>query len=365
MASGPVAPVHVIVGEDSYLAEEALERILAAAIGAGDRADSLSVLYGDEVGNRGWERVANAARAGSLFATRRAVVVRRADLIKGPKGDEAEAASPAAEDGRRKPRKSDVDPAVEPVLSYLAEPAPDATLVLMAAKPDRRRLPWSRLCKEGQVHPADPLKGRSLRAYVEEDLRRRGLRLTGDAVVALVDEVGQDLRRLIGEVEKLEAWAGTEKKAALSADEVLDVLGRGMARPLYLLADCVTARDLPGAVERVQELLEADEDEFRFKIVATVHRALRQVRAARALKERRAPRQEIGAALLPPNMQFKLDALLGAAGRWTDEDLRDAFSAVDRADRRMKRGSDAATTIVAALAEACRSATGATSRRGR
>lgn len=358
-APGPAGPVHVIVGEDSYLAEEALERVLAGAIG-GDRAEALTVLYGDEVGNK-WERVVNAARAGSLFATRRAVVVRRADLIKGPRGEEAEDAA----EGRRRARKPDEDPAVEPILSYLADPAPDATLVLLAAKPDRRRLPWSRLCKEGQVHAAEPLKGRFLRGYVEEDLRRRGLRMTGDAVSALIDEVGQDLRRLIGEVEKLEAWAATEKKAALSVDEVLDVLGRGMARPLYLLADRVAARDLPGAVERVQELLEADPDEFQFKIVATVHRSLRQVRAARALRERRLPGREIGARLLPPNMQFKLDSLLAAAGRWTDDDLGHALVALDVADRRMKRGADAATTLVAALAEACRSGSGATSRRGR
>jgi DNA polymerase-3 subunit delta len=362
-AAGPDAPVHVIVGEDSYLAEEALERILASAIG-GDRAEALTVVYGDEVGNR-WERVVNAARAGSLFATRRAVVVRRADLIKAARSDEGEEGpAPAPEEGRRK-RKPDGDPAVEPILAYLAEPAPDATLVLMAARPDRRRLPWSRLCKEGRVHAAEPLKGRFLRSYVEEDLRRRRLRLTGEAVAALIDEVGQDLRRLVGEVEKLEAWAGGEAKAALSADEVLDVLGRGMARPLYLLADCLAARDLAGAVERTQELLEADEDEFRFKIVATLHRTLRQVRAARALKERRVPARDIGAQLLPPNMQFKLDALVAAAGRWSDDDLREALSAVDRADRRMKRGSNAATTIVAALAEACRGRVAATSRRGR
>ncbi len=369
-APGRPAPVHVVLGEDTYLAEEALERILADAIGD-DRAEGLTVLYGDELkATEAWERVVNEARAGSLFASRRAVVVRRADAIKTPKADEsAEGAVATAEgegDGpRKKPRKPEDDVAIRPILRYLEEPAVDATLVLLAAKPDRRRLPWSRICKDAQAHAADPLKGRALRAYVEEDLRRRGLRLTGDAATALIDEVGQDLRRLIGEVEKLEAWAVGEKKAALSEDEVLDVLGRGMARPLYLLADCVAARDVTGSVERVRELLDVDAEEFRFKIVATVHRSLRQVRAARALRARRMPPREIGQALLPANMQFKLESLIAAASRWTDEELRRALVSLDRADRRMKRGSDAATALVAALAEACRSGTGATSRRGR
>jgi DNA polymerase-3 subunit delta len=249
------------------------------------------------------------------------------------------------------------------VLRYLEDPAPDVTLVLLAARPDRRRNPWKRLCTEGALHLAEPMKRAALRSYVEEHLRRRVLRLTADAVSALVDEVGQDLRRLMGEVDKLEAWAAGEKKPSLSADDVLEVLGRGMARPLYLLADAVAARDLAVTMERTEELLTGGEEGLR--ILATAHRSLRQVRAARALRERRAPRQEIAARLLPPHMQFKLDALLAAAGRWSDVELRAAMAALDRADRRMKKGSDAATALVAALAEACRGGTGATSRRGR
>ena len=46
-------PIQAIVGEDTYLAEEALERVLAAAIGA-DREEALQVLYGDEAK---WEDV--------------------------------------------------------------------------------------------------------------------------------------------------------------------------------------------------------------------------------------------------------------------------------------------------------------------
>ena len=42
-AEGGAGPVHLVLGEDSYLAEEALERILADAIGD-DRTDALTVL---------------------------------------------------------------------------------------------------------------------------------------------------------------------------------------------------------------------------------------------------------------------------------------------------------------------------------
>jgi DNA polymerase-3 subunit delta len=347
------AGVHLVLGEDSYLAEEALERILAQAVGQ-ERDDAVTVLQGDEVR---WEAVIAAARSGSLFASRRAVVVRRADLIRAPRADDGEAAAEAV------PRKGKPKTEDDPVLSYLDDPGPDVTLVLLAAKPDRRRNPWKRLSSEGTIHPVDPKKGSALRAHVDGELRRRGLRLEPDAVGILIDEVGQDLRRLMGEVDKLEAWG--DGRTALSADDVHAVLGRGLGRPLYLLADAAAARNLEASLEKLEELLDGGEEGLR--ILVTLHRSLRQVRAAAALLQARVPRLKIAEAVLPPNMQWKLDALLDSARRWQDADLRRALAALDRADRRLKKGADAATTLVAAVAEACGAGGGAVTspRRGR
>lgn len=334
MARAPrPGPIQAIVGEDSYLAEEALERVLAAAIGE-DRQDALRVFYGDEAR---WEQVLAAARTGSLFATRRAVVVRRAELLK---------YSEAGDD--------------DPVETYAADPSPDVTLVLMAAKPDRRRNPWKKLLARATVHDVAPKRGRALRAHVEEELRGRGLRFAPDALNELVAEVGQDLRRLMGEVDKVEAFAGGRRE--ISADDLAAVLGRGLGQPLYLLSDAYSGRDTAASLELVERLLGDGEEGLR--ILSTLHRSLRQVRGARAMREARVPRDEIGAKLLPPNMQFKLDALLEASRQWSEPELRRALEALGRADRRMKRGGDAATTLVAAVAESCGGET-TSPRRGR
>jgi DNA polymerase-3 subunit delta len=342
-------PVQAIVGEDTYLADEALERVLATAVGE-DREDALQVFYGDEAT---WDEVLGAARTGSLFAPRRAVLVRRADLFaedRPRRGDDEEApeGAPAAAGSRTRPVKGKPVAREHPLVEYLARPNPDVTLVLVAARPDRRRNPWARLPKEA-VHDASPKKGRALRAHVEEELRRRGLRFDPRALQELVAEVGQDLRRLMGEVDKLEAFAGGRKEIA--ADDVAAVLGRGLALPLYLLSDAYTSRDAPASLELVERLLGDGEEALR--ILSTLHRSLRQVRGARAMREARVPRDEIGAKLLPATMQFKLDALLEASRRWTEADLRRGLVAIGRADRRMKRGADAATTLVAAVAESC------------
>ncbi len=311
-------PIQAVVGTDTYLAEEALERILEVT-GGEERADSLQVVYGDETS---WERLVAVAQTGSLFAPQRAIVVRRADQLK---GDE------------------------ERIGAYSEDPSPDVTLVLLAAKPDRRRTVWKRLLAKAKVHSVQPKRGRALRAHVEQELRRRKLLLAPEGVEELIDRVGQDLRRLMGEVDKLEAFGAGERR--LSAEDVAAVLGRGLGRPLYLLGDAVAAREPRRSLELIDELMGEGEEGLR--ILATLHRSLRQVRGALALTETRTPSEEIGRKLLPANMQFKVRSLVDASRRWSDAELRDAFAALGRADRRIKRGADAETALAAAVVEAC------------
>jgi DNA polymerase III subunit delta len=318
MAKG--APLlQAIVGPDSYLAEIALERILAAAVGH-DREGAVEVVHGDETS---WGRLVESARTGSLFAPRRALVVRAAD---GVKGDE------------------------EPLLAYLKDPSPGVTLVLLAAKPDKRRVAWKSYLAAATVTSAEPLRGAALRAYVSDDLRRRGLRLEPEAQAELLERVGQDLRRLLGEVEKLEAFReGTE---TLTAGDVSAVLGRGMARPLYLLSDAIAARDAATCLSLLETLLDDGEEPLR--ILGTLHRSIRQVRAVRSLQQERASRAEMAAALgLPEKLAFKLNGLLDAARKWTDTELGQALRGLADQDIAIKTGAETRAALTAGIVRAC------------
>src|SRR6185295_17095064 len=168
------------------------------------------------------------------------------------------------------------------------------------------------------VHEPSPKRDRALRSHVEDELRRRGLKLSREVLDLLIDEVGQDLRRLMGEVDKLEAWTtgGTE----ITVDDVAALLGRGLGQPLYLLSDAFQARDTARTLELLERLL--GEGEQGPLVVAALHRTLRQVRGAIALRKSGLPAAQIGARLLPPNMQFKLGALMEAARRWSEPDIQ-------------------------------------------
>jgi DNA polymerase III delta subunit len=317
------AGVTVIVGGDSYLAEEALEGLLRATVGP-DRRAGVQTLYGDETA---WSRVLDSAGMRSLFAERRAIVVRGAEGLKG-EGDG--------------------------LAAYLESPTPGVTLILLAVRPDKRRTAWKQLLDKAEVVSAEPKKGQALRAYVADHLRRRNLALTEEGFEEFLERVGQDLRRLMGELDKLEAYS--QGGRALSAEDVAAVLGRGLAPPLYRLGDAMAER-YPDRVLALAEALLEDGEEPP-KILGTLHRSLRQVRGVLALRERRVSRDEMSrllqtARLLPKQMAFKLPALIQASARWSEAELKRATLALGRADRGMKKGADARGALTVAVAEAC------------
>ena len=327
-APRPALALHLVLGSktngslDPVLADRAVERLLAAAVGDADRDEAVRVLRGNDTT---WGKVAEATRARSLFATRRAVVVRGAEQVR--KGGE------------------------ESFLAALDPLDPDVTLVLVAAKVDGRLALWKKVSGLAQAHSAEPLRGRELQSEVAAALAERRLRLDAESIKAIVDHAGSDLGRLLREVEKLEAYAGGA--ATLSLDEVEAVLGRAAGKPLWKLSDAFAERQMAVAVGELADLVEGGEPELR--ILATLHGALRRVVGAAALREAGVSAEQLGFKLgLPTNQHFKVPALLRAARSWPEPAARAARAALAGADRRIKLSVEPEAALLAAVVASLR-----------
>jgi DNA polymerase III subunit delta len=312
---GKTRSIVVVVGTDSYLSEEATQQVLTAAVGQ-NRQDAVEALRGEECT---WARVADAARSPSLFVPVKAVVVRAAEALKGP------------DDELRR---------------LLDDPPSGGLLVLVAAKPDGRRTIWKRLMDEATLVRADPLKGRALRGYVIEQVRRRGLTLAPELLEELTERIGPDLRRLLGEIDKLAAFAQGQ---SLDAADVELIVGRGIARPTYRLGDAFMARQRVRALELTDELL--GEGESGVYLLGVLYRAIRTVRAVRALRGSRQTPNAIAARVGAP--PFKGPELIESSAKWGDADVRRGLRALAQADRALKSGSNARVALAAAVVSAC------------
>jgi DNA polymerase-3 subunit delta len=151
-------------------------------------------------------------------------------------------------DGVSSWRKADV----EAIAAYLADPAPDTVLALVAdeLKSDSA---LAKVCaKAGQVLTYSVRK-RDLPRWVAEQFRLAGVAAEPDACAALIHLVGEDPHALATEVDKLATWADGEP---IGEREVEQLVGAMADTPTFALTDAWAARDAARTLEASEEIFE-------------------------------------------------------------------------------------------------------------
>lgn len=162
-------PVHLVLGEDEFLAERATAAIIDAASPAAEvsRYKAGEVTAGELL----------MATSPSLFAEERIVVFTGTELA----GKEP----------------------TELLLQAALDPAPGMTLIIQHSGGGRQKASVAKFKKVAEVHEAHPLRDRDRHAWVSNEFRRLGARPTPDVVAALLESVGSDLRELASAVSQL------------------------------------------------------------------------------------------------------------------------------------------------------------------
>lgn len=162
-------PVHLVLGEDDFLAERATKALVAQA---GEGVEVTTLRAGDVS-----EGEIAMATSPSLFAEDRVVVVKHAELA----GKEP----------------------TEILLQACVNPAPGITLIVEHTGGGRQKAMVKKFAKVAEVHKADPLKDNERRSWLMEEFRSHGVRPTPDVAAAVLESVGSDLRELASAVSQL------------------------------------------------------------------------------------------------------------------------------------------------------------------
>ena len=162
-------PVHLVLGEDDFLAERATKALVAQA---GEGVEVTTLRAGDVS-----EGEVAMATSPSLFAEDRVVVVKHAELA----GKEP----------------------TEILLQACVNPAPGITLIVEHTGGGRQKAMVKKFAKVAEVHKADPQKDNERRSWLMEEFRSHGVRPTPDVAAAVLESVGSDLRELASAVSQL------------------------------------------------------------------------------------------------------------------------------------------------------------------
>jgi DNA polymerase-3 subunit delta len=236
LGKSPPLPVYLVHGEEPFLRERAVQRILERLAPAPEMDHALSRYDGEGDEKTSLSAVVTDLCTPSLFSPVKIALVRRA----GP-ALEAEG---------------------EALIGFPGE-APDGShLLLEAPKVDMRRK-WARAVKKGgglvscpklydQPPPWSeaPRWENPLARWTEREARSHGLVLDPRAAQHLIDRVGASLRGLFEEIEKLALYlrASPEHPVEVSDRRIDDVVGEYNEFGLFKLTDAVGARDLAAAL---------------------------------------------------------------------------------------------------------------------
>jgi DNA polymerase-3 subunit delta len=307
----PLVPLTLVVGDEEFLAGRAVGAVVKAAR---ERTADVDVTEVDgatvEPGDL------NEVFSPSLFGDDRVVVVRNAQDL----GKEV-----AAE-----------------LLAYAADPLPELTLVVTHAGGAKGKATVTALLAAGahKVETPKLTKPSERKDFVRAELRASGRHVSEEAVLALLDAVGTELRELAAAASQLVA----DTEGEITEDQVRRYYSGRAETTGFQIADKALAGDLAGALE----LTRWGQSTGLAPVLVTsaLAGALRSVGIVAS--EGRAPAHVLAGRLgMPP---WKVEQTQRQARGWTPGGLSAALQAVARADAEIKgEGADKDYAVERAL----------------
>ena len=184
--------------------------------------------------------------------------------------------------------------------------------------------------RHGKALTFIPPRGPALEQWTQQRARACGAKLTHEAARLLVTEIGDDLRLLAQEIDKLCTYVGREGE--IGEAEVRSLTPTTRVSRVFDLTDALSRRDRKRALALLHELLAAGESPLG--IVAMTAYQTRALLQIKTLAERglRAPQIAQAAGLAP----FVVDKSLPLARQFTYAQLEDAHRSLLEIDRALK-----------------------------
>jgi DNA polymerase-3 subunit delta len=323
---GEPPPLALLHGPDEQLLDDALGLVMRGLFtDASELALGREVLEGNEVSV---ETVVRSAMTLPFMTRRRLVVVRRAQAL--------------------------ANKGTEPLTAYARDPNPSTSLLLLAdeglaASRERRSDHWLLGALPSASIVALPVrKGRALEDWLKQRAAADTLVVTDEAARLLVQWVGEDGARLLGEARKAALVAGPDNRK-VGVNEVTAIVGEHRVSDVFELTRAVERRDMGLALRTLDRLLATEEPVF---LLALLTRSVRQALTVRDLAAAGQSAMEIARLVRPtppPVVEAIMTRVAGAGGAALPRQLTRCWEA----EWRCKSGGQPRAELTALVAELC------------
>jgi DNA polymerase-3 subunit delta len=226
--SNHFAPIYLFHGEEDFLIDEGVQLIIAKALDEGTKGFNLDVVYGSKADAK--DVVAHASSF-PMMSTRRVVVVKEFEKL------------------------ATTETAKEIVSAYINRPLDSTVLVLVSFEPDFRRKPFTDLKKRAEIVECKPLYDNQVPAWIADRVRHQGREANAESCRLMQAYVGNSLRSLQNEIDKLFVFIGDRKK--VTVEDITAVVGATKGYTIFELQNAIGRKDAKEAVKILERMLEA------------------------------------------------------------------------------------------------------------
>jgi len=303
VAKGEIAPLYFIYGEDDFLVERAVQRLVEKVVSPDFKDFNFSIFYGKEVKA---EQIIESALTLPMFADRRVILVKRADDLSAD--------------------------AYEQLLGYVQNPSPDCCLLFQGSKIDQRRKFFQELKKSDRLVECKKLKDDQLPGFVRREAEALGKRIDVVAAEMLVYYTGNNLRELTAQLEKLSAFSG--ERSLITADDVRAMASDTKIDSVFELAEAMGRRDLDRAMRQLQTVLR--DSDAPYMLIGALARHFRQLCLVRGMMQKKLSTEEIAKqARINP---YFLKGVLDQSRNFRVDELQAIFLKLHETDVELKSG---------------------------
>ncbi len=310
-----LTPLYLIHGEETYLADKALNLLKSKVIGGKEPDMSLISFSGEE--NSAREIIA-ASDSMSLFGGQKLIVVKNTQAMKA-KGHEILA---------KYFQKSNLSN----ILVFIVE-----------GKTDQRKLFFKSLKKYGQVVDCAHPSYRDCLNWLKRQAKACGYELAPKAAEHLLEVGGRNLRFLDNELNKVITFAGEQKSIRL--EDIEAVMGRRPSYPVFQLTDALRQKQLKKVLRILNQLL--NENNHPLLILSMIANQLRKIAQAKELLSKGLPAAQIGQriGILP----FLRKDFVEQADNYTLKQLKHALGSLLETDIKLKSSAQTPHILLEAL----------------
>ena len=307
LKQGRMSPVYLFYGESEFQLEKVLGTIRETLIPEDLRDFNQHIFYGDEKGLAP-AAIVDTASSYPFMSNKRLIIVRRTEALS--------------------------EAVTEALIPYVERPLESTCLIFVSSRPDFRKRFYRGIKERGASVHFKRLQDREVVPWIRATAQDMGLHMGREACSCLQQIVGNRLRDLYSELEKLHLRYGD---AAVGEEQVQELAISSRMFTIFELMDEISNRQGGRALSVLNRFLEEEGEGATLRVMGMLTRQIRLLWQARSITDRGGGNQEVVRKL--GIRGFAAGKLIQQSSRWQEEELERAIYLLYEADGHMKSGA--------------------------